>query len=166
VDRYYSLLDDTPAYWAAVPLHLDIKFVCFHEEWSDRIEWINKSIDDNRKMWVDDYKCLIDCSLTRISPGARDCDITFDIGESPVWKRKKQARIVKEGVDALQQFQQRNVNQGMMQYWFQVSKGHDSIGRDLARMGLEMGSIPIMSSEAERIFSRSVLAQLLFSRII
>jgi hypothetical protein len=54
----------------------------------------------------------------------------------------------------------------MMEYWFEVSKGRDSIGRDLARMGLEMGSIPAMSSEAERIFSRSVPAQLPFSRII
>jgi hypothetical protein len=33
-------------------------------------------------------------------------------------------------------------------------------------MGLEMGSIPTMSSEAEHIFSRSVPAQLPISRII
>jgi hypothetical protein len=135
-------LDDTPAYYAAVALHPDMKFEYFQEEWSDHTEWINKAIDDTRKLWIDHYKGLIDCSPTGISPGARDCDITFDIGESPVWKRKKRARIAKEGVDALQQFQQTNVNQGMMEYWFQVSKGRDSIGRDLARMGLEMEASP------------------------
>jgi len=41
----------------------------------------------------------------------------------------------------------------MMEYWFQVSKGIDLIGRELARMGLELGSVPAMSSEAERVFS-------------
>lgn len=114
--RYCSLLDDTPAYYAAVTLHPDMKFEYFQEEWSDRIEWINKAIDDTQKLWIDHYKGSIDCSPTGMSPGARYCDIAFDIGESPVWKRKNRARIAKEAVDAIQWFQQTNVNQGTMEY--------------------------------------------------
>lgn len=54
----------------------------------------------------------------------------------------------------------KNINQGMMEYRVQESKGRDSIGRNLAWIGLEMWSIPAMSSEAEHIFSRSVPPQL------
>jgi len=48
---------------------------------------------------------------------------------------EKRVRLAKEDVDALERFQQTNIRQGMMEYWFQVSKGIDPMGRELARRG-------------------------------
>jgi len=38
-------------------------------------------------------------------------------------------------------------------YWFRVAAGKLPYGGSLARMGLELSSIPAMSTEAERIFN-------------
>jgi hypothetical protein len=48
-------------------------------------------------------------------------------------------------------------NAGPTGYWFRVSAGKLPYGGALARMGLELSSIPAMSTEAERVFSGYVL---------
>jgi len=84
----------------------------------------------------------------------------------PSWKSKKRARIAQEQLDPLERFQQFPVDEsiGAHEYWLRIfdSSGvggsagsalQHSLGQDLARMGLEISSIPAMSTEAERIFS-------------
>lgn len=51
---------------------------------------------------------------------------------------------------------------GIHGYWLQVFDGKGfgtshTLGPDIARMGLELATIPVMSTEAERIFSGSKL---------
>jgi hypothetical protein len=62
-----------------------------------------------------------------------------------------------EPVDALQRFQQSNLDSattpGMIEFWHKVTMTSHPLGRELPRMGLEIGSIPAMSCEPERIFS-------------
>jgi len=82
------------------------------------------------------------------------------------WKSKKRARFAQEQLDPLEHFQQLPVDEttGPHEYWLKIfdssavggsagSTLQNSLGQDLARMGLEISSIPAMSTEAERIFS-------------
>jgi hypothetical protein len=56
----------------------------------------------------------------------------------------------------MERFQQAHLEDGeeIIEFWFRVSAGKLPYGGALARMGLEMSSIPAMSTEAERVFSK------------
>ena len=41
--RYYVLLDDSPAYVAAVALNPDMKYEYFEQEWADKPAWIDRA---------------------------------------------------------------------------------------------------------------------------
>ena len=68
-------------------------------------------------------------------------------------------------MDTLEKFQDMAVEEpftGTHGYWLQVFDGKGfgtshTLGSDIARMGLELATIPVMSTEAERIFSGSKL---------
>jgi len=53
-------------------------------------------------------------------------------------------------------FQQAHLedDEEIIEFWFQVSAGKLPYGGALACMGLELSSIPAMSTEVERVFSK------------
>lgn len=90
-------------------------------------------------------------------------DSYSDIPDAPSWRRKKRARLVQEEQDPLERFQQDSYidmddDAGPTGYWFRAAAGKLPYGGSLARMGLELSSIPAMSTEAERVFSGYVLS--------
>lgn len=74
----------------------------------------------------------------------------------PDWKRKRRTRWASDNQDELDSFQQRDVfeelKQGPLHYW--LERKMDIRYRDLAKMGIEVNSIPAMSADPERLFSR------------
>ena len=77
-----------------------------------------------------------------------------DIGLT-AWQRKRRAVQSVEIGDALIRFQESGIEDvgeiDVIAYW--LCKRKDSRWKDLARMALEMLSIPAMSTEPERVFS-------------
>jgi hypothetical protein len=79
-----------------------------------------------------------------------------NIRESIVHSDKTPGTIPRVGVQA-SGFQQSNLDSattpGMIEFWHKVTMSAHPPGRELPRRGLEIGSIPAMSCEPERIFS-------------
>jgi len=54
--RYYVGLDESPAYYAAVSLHPEMKFAYFEQEWRQWPYWINKAKEDVIRFWENEYR--------------------------------------------------------------------------------------------------------------
>jgi len=77
--------------------------------------------------------------------------------EEPLWRQRKRARLAAEHYDELERFQMMEEQLhgiGPLDYWIQKRQSRDSRTRDLAAMATDILSIPAMSSEPERVFSR------------
>ena len=109
LNKYYSLVDNQRALYAAVALYLEMKLKYFCDEWSEHQDWIESARNHSTTMWDTKYHHL---------PGL--CDVILSqsttIGAIPMppppepsipqWRRKR-VRLTMEiaNIDQMQQFQ-------------------------------------------------------------
>jgi len=77
--------------------------------------------------------------------------------EEPMWRQRKRARLATERYDEFERFQSLEEQLhgiGPLEYWIHKRQSSDSRTRDLAAMATDILSIPAMSAEPERVFSR------------
>ena len=169
-------------HYAEVTLNPEMKFYYFATEWQDRQDWIRNAEKEVNKLSSTEYKCslgernnlelpLRHSSHIRpqalpsnesnprksSSESATQSHFTLaEFGALPSWKKNKQARIAADKLDPYERFMQKQVEDeflaGPLQYW--LDRRSDRHQEDLARMGIEIFSIPAMSADSEMLFSR------------
>ena len=152
LDEYYTLLDDSPAYLAAICLHPRYKTRWVKKHWADRPEWIEKGITTVEELWISEYKdkplpkvageenefkepSRLQEFMDRDLPSDDDDSTEEDDDEFSNWQGIKQ-RCDKKVTNPIA-------------YW----KENQYRWPRLARMAFDMFGIPAMSTEVERTFS-------------
>ena len=178
--RYYTLTDVAPVHYAAVALNPEMKFDYFETEWKDRKDWVQNAEKEVQNLWQTEYKntsqeannfelplrhnnnlqpTIAQPYRIGISPPkslAHTPLTQSDYGDLPSWKKNKRARIAADKLDPYDRFIQKEVEDelptGPLQYW--LDRRSERNQEELATMGVEIFSIPAMSADPERPFSR------------
>jgi hypothetical protein len=148
---YYTKLDHSPAYYAAVCLHPYYKYYC-DNSWANKPEWLTAAKADFQRLWctyrpqqprprpitttnsIDD---MIGAFVRRIggsSGGGEASDDEFERWKAtePPWSEE-----------------QYHGNGHPVQYWNQMSSKYPN----LSRFALDILTIPASSCDCERLFS-------------
>lgn len=160
LDKYFSIVNDTPAHYASVVTVPHMKWKWFDVRWRDVHLWKdsvapNTWIPNGKRalniLW-DEYKYL---DIPNVSTGGKRArtpdpfeqsnDMTqldeFDqADELELWNVQRPEKLV---------------NETLAEFWARKLKSPATYR--LARMGLDMASIPAMSSDCERVFSQCKL---------
>lgn len=178
VFRYYTLTDFAPVHYTAVVLNPEMKFDYFATEWHDRQDWIRNAEKEVHNLWTIKYKRTLgernhlELPLRHTYNGSREngssnsppessssipSQFTLsEFGALPSWKKNKRARIAADKLDPYDRFIQKDMEDelpaGPLQYW--LDRRSDRHQEELAKMGMEIFSIPAMSADPERLFSR------------
>ena len=139
-----------------------MKFEFFEFQWADRPDWVEKAKAETVAIWQSKYKS----SSRAASPFLPVLgDILHHESEEPLWRQRKRVRLAAERHDEFERFQgleEQLHGIGPLDYWIQKRKSSDSRTRDLAAMAIDILSIPAMSAEPERVFSRYAIISVLF----
>jgi len=132
-----------------------MKLDYFREEWKDRPEWVSTAEESVRMLWESNYKGAASLQTSdNLSVQVPIDSSPSDIGLT-AWQRKRRVLQSVEIGDALIRFQESGIEDvgevDVIAYW--LCKRKDPGWKDLARMALEMLSIPVMSTEPVRVFS-------------
>ena len=131
-----------------------MKFEIFEFQWADRPDWVEKAKAETVAIWQSKYKS----SSRAASPFLPLLgDILHHESEEPLWRQRKRVRLAAERHDEFERFQgleEQLHGIGPLDYWIQKRQSSDSRTRDLAAMAIDILSIPAMSAEPERVFSR------------
>jgi hypothetical protein len=148
-----------------------MKFDYFETEWKDCRDWILNAEREVQNLWKNEYHqfplregisrqpTIPTTSLAYIvspEPPAQSQLAVPDLVDLPSWKKNKRARIAADNLDVYDRYIQKEVEDelpaGPLQYWLDRTSNRHL--EKLARMGVEIFSIPAMSADPERLFSR------------
>lgn len=153
LDQYYTLLDDSPAYLAALVLHPRYKLRWIKKHWAERPDWIEKGTSAVEELWKTEYKNRPLPETTENKDKQTedptrlqefiDRDLPSDDDDD-----------IPDGEDEFSHWQATNLRSDKkvtnpIEYW----KANQHHWPRLARMAFDMFGIPAMSSEPERTFS-------------
>ena len=151
-----------------------MKYRYFETEWEDRPDWIANAKSTVELVWTSEYKprnsntndiLLLPVASPRV-PSAPPTTTTASflpaeiphLGDLPDWKKKKRRRLIGDDRDELQRYLERETEDdlpsGPLQYW--IDHLQDIRLRGLAQMAIDIFTIPAMSADPERLFSRCV----------
>ena len=153
-NEYYKKLDDTPVYLAGVILHPSHKWGRLEELWGNSKKakrWIQDGKTRLKAFWESEYKSRpISASGTAsIVEGAKGKQSKFEI----FLQGRRQNTHSSSCKDEYEEWCQmpRFEHPNALVYWID----NRSRWPNLARMGIDIFSIPAMSAEPERIFSNA-----------
>jgi hypothetical protein len=148
-DRYYSKLDDSPAYYAAVCLHPYYKHYC-ENSWADKAGWLDTNNAASRQLWPL-YKPVAALKPRSRPSTSSDIDDTIDalvshnkgsselnLDEYEQWRKYKP-------IWTKMQYKNGNV----VRYWIDLAPKYPN----LSRLTIDILTIPPSSCECERLFS-------------
>ena len=124
-------------------------------------DWIQRAKDTTLAIWQEECKSSSRAASFLLPVIEEPIDIL-----EPLCRQRKRVRLAAERHDAFEQFQELEEElhgSGPLEYWVDKRHSLDSRIRDLAAMAIDILSIPAMSSEPERVFSRLVLVSILYS---
>lgn len=155
--QYYARLDDSPAYVASAMLHPGRTLKYFEGHWSGHKAWIKRAKDATTSLWLEQYK-QPDRPTTE-SPVKHRAWQTPELnlmeeyrlrGMMPAISASKAAKY-----DELEQWFKEQIPQqavtNPLEWWRTTGS---TLYPDLTQMALDLLSIPAMSDEPERLFSR------------
>ena len=164
LDKYFSIVNDTPAHYASVVTVPHMKWVWFTTKWENAWIWKdavapNTWLPNGKKalnsLW-DEYKNLPvpDAIEPRVGEKRPRTPDDFDRANDMTLLLNRPGLV-----DELElwnvQLPERLVGDTLPQFW--CKKLQNPSTYRLARMGLDMCSIPAMSSDCERVFSQCKL---------
>jgi hypothetical protein len=148
LDEYYTRLDQSPIFCAAVVLHPRQKWRWFEKHWAGRQDWIDQAKVIIEQLWRR-YK-YDELSDDRPAPSKR--------ASTQVDEWSDDDEDLRASVDQLAQYyaepphdKSLPVNESPISYWIDKR----TVWPQLAAMALDIYSVPAMSDEPERIFSQS-----------
>jgi len=148
-DKYYSLLDDTPVFIAAIVLNPRRGWQWIDKRWADRESWRTAARTAVNRLWsqyrtlprdkvLPEAEAIVERDLNSLAAFKRDCDSSEDY-VSPV--ADEYAFWIKRPID--------HDFKSPITYW----TAHRVKWPRLARIALDIFSVLAMSDELERIFS-------------
>jgi len=167
IARYYTLTDLVPAHFVAIALNPEMKYKYFENEWEERADWIENAKDMVQNVWKTDYKAqggqnYLD-TRTPLAPPICTHEMQStsnnrlaELGTIPNWKKKKQQRLIGDDRDELDRYLDRetedDLHSGPLQFW--IDHMEDIRQPNLARMAIDIFTIPAMSADQETLFRR------------
>jgi hypothetical protein len=159
LDKYYLLTEKSPIYVAAVVLNPKWKWKYFEKQWADHKDWIQDAKKAVRELWTVDYRNQpLPDELELCEPQQRDMILKSDLDDfinsvmgpySPATDQPDDYEsYISQGVAPEDQACNTPIT-----YWLEKRR----VWPRLAKMALDILSIPPMSDEPERIFSLSGL---------
>lgn len=154
-EEYFAKLDDTPAYAASVILHPRYSVKYLDAQWSNNKQWVKDAKSSVKALWTKDYKeqPISDAiSPQKARNVGRKLNCVEEYREQGIVKANE-ATTTRTVADEFDRYcKQERVETDAPIEWWQTT-GYQLYPR-LAQMAIDILSIPPMSDEPERIFSR------------
>ena len=159
LDNYYTRLDNTPVYIAAVVLHPRMRWKWIERAWEERPEWIKSAKNAFNTLLVEYETYSVPSqgldkapSITppskrprrRYSDDSSDSDVTSEGAKEPLSLQQQLAAFISDKVGkALSK------KDSPVPYWLSQRQQWPH----LSALALDVYSVPVMSDEPERVFS-------------
>jgi hypothetical protein len=166
LDEYFVIVDETPALYASVVTTPHMKWFYFEHTWQHAHTW--KDAKQPRQWLPKGKKALLtlwnEYKTMQFSPGElqvcgekRGSEIDSDPFDDDTDMTRIQTRVQIDELEAWISAACFKLDDGdtLPKYWLRQRRGQSTAR--LAQMGLDMVSIPAMSSECERVFSQAKL---------
>lgn len=153
-EEYYAKLGDSPAYLAATVLHPSYTWKYIDAQWANQKSWITRGKRAVKALWVVDYKQYPISEA--ISPPKKQSNHEPNMMEEYRMRGLTQARSQRDKQTITDEFERYNSQVQVdtrhpLDWWRTVGVTEYP---HLAQMAFDMLSIPAMSDEPERLFSR------------
>lgn len=162
LNNYYTMLENTPAYVAAVVLNPRYRWEWIETVWAARPEWVVNAKRQVQELWESEYKHLpvstspeevLDEGENVVEPPPKRIkrDGGFDDWLLHLHVARPRSRVDDEYSHWIQSPLDKNLDQLELpiNYW----NAHRTRYPRLSRMATDLLSVPAMSSEVERVFS-------------
>jgi hypothetical protein len=152
LNKYYSKLDDSPAYYAATILHPYYKYFC-DNAWQDRPEWLATCNAAFQELWAG-YR---DEGTTPAPPPRKRVKLTNEIQDHIAQFAAPALPLPKENTDEFVRWKKNEPQVAFesddavnpIAYWLRLRVSYPR----LSQLALDVLSIPASSSDCERMFS-------------
>lgn len=156
LNKYYAKLDETPIYYAATVLHPGIQMSFLTKAYGEREEWLLVARQLIQKLWEEEYRDLparweIESSNLPVAVRAREYN-PFDSFQDGLISSTKQGGD--EVTDELEKWLSTKQDiytkyDNPLEYWSAKRFEYPRV----AKMAIDVLSIPAMAAECERTFS-------------
>jgi hypothetical protein len=150
IDEYYNRTKESPAYVASLVLHPQYKWQWIEAEWKEFSCWIIEAKEMVAGLWKDYKGMAVEETTERVPQSRRELS-----GFRARLQSHQHTPIVEEQEDEYDSWTSREppnpAVSNPISYWIENRRRWPR----LARMALDIFSIPAMSSDPERIFSLS-----------
>lgn len=154
-EEYYAKLDSSPAYIAAVILHPRYNMKYLESQWATRKTWITRAKREVKALWLSTYKQQpISEAISPQKSKAIGCELNMVEAYREAGITKADEHSQRQTIsDEFERYclQDRVETKHPIDWW--QTTGYNLYPR-LAQMAIDILSIPAMSDEPERIFSR------------
>lgn len=143
-DKYYSLIDRTSAYAAALLLHPGHRKAYIDAVWKP--QWIRNGLGRAKELWIQynvDGSGAAEDQIVEEAPSAYERWL--------VEMKQKQKNKLQDEYTRFINASQEDVGMPPLQWWQEPAQ--QSAYPRLAKMAVDLLSVPAMSAEAERVFS-------------
>lgn len=149
LNKYYNMTEASEAYIASIVLDPRIKWVYFTKQWPD---WINQAKKDMLAFWKTYY------GSSNIFEDLLESQKVYEDGQSEVSKFRQQNNPQDEECDEYEMYcltprLSQKSKQRPIDWWKEASQ--QVAYPNLSRWAIDVLSIPAMSDEPERLFSRA-----------
>lgn len=161
LNEYYSKLDETPVYYAAVALHPSMRWDYFEKEWEEHPDWVEKAKGMVQCLWDEEYRFLEIPS----KPGSqqpKQPKLQRNSLAAHLYRKRNKGNTTdsdspspRRSGDTFDEYKQwyaghpeDNIDDPI-QYWINLAAQYPR----LSRMALDILTVQAMSAECERLFS-------------
>jgi hypothetical protein len=153
-EEYYAKLDASPAYIAATTFHPAYTWRFIESHWSNRKRWVDSSKKAVRSLWTSTYKqhsTLENMSPQKVHTQELTGPEAYRTRGLNTARGKSRRALIEDEFDRYYANQTQVETDRPLEWW--RTYGVKEYPR-LAQMALDILSIPAMSDEPERVFSR------------
>jgi hypothetical protein len=152
---YYEATEDSPVYSAATVLHPSLKWAYMEKTWEDRVEWVEKAKARVEQLWRKTYKPSAPGPILR--PSGEPEPTTKRPNGYKVWMKEQKATILNMDDDEYEVYCREPVMMisDPLKWWLELAQRRRF--PNLSLMAIDILSIPPMSAETERLFSKAKL---------
>lgn len=153
---YYELTEDSPAYSAATVLNPSLKWAYMERTWEDKDEWIERAKDRVGQLWRETYKSTSAHPLASASMVEEGSSMQRKNGYK-MWMKEQKSTILNKDDDEYDVYCREPVVTvaDPLVWWLDVAQRKRF--PNLSLMAIDILSIPPMSTETERLFSKAKL---------
>lgn len=152
---YYELTEDSPVYSAATVLNPSLKWAYMERTWKEKEEWVERAKTRVAQLWRETYKSTMSCPA--IQQGHAQEPMPTRPNGYKMWMKEQKATIFNMDDDEYEVYCREPVlmTSDPLRWWLESAQRRRF--PNLSLMAVDILSIPPMSAETERLFSKSKL---------